>query len=162
RTTNDVDNVQSAMQQAFASLFYAVLTLLGITIMMFALSWQLALVALIALPIAGAVVGVIGSKSQKLFSAQWKNTGRVNGHIEESFTGHELVTVFGRQEMMRGRFDERNEDLYEASFRAQFYSGMIMPIMQWVTYLGYVRIALVGGLRVASGQMSLGEVPAVI
>lgn len=162
RTTNDVDNVQTAMQQAFASLFYAVMTIIGITIMMFVLSWQLALIALIALPIAGVVVGIIGSKSQKLFTAQWKNTGRLNGHIEESFTGHELVTVFGRQEAMRERFDERNEDLYEASFRAQFYSGMIMPIMQWVTYLGYVGIAVVGGLRVATGQMSLGQVTAFI
>ncbi|MFB9072554.1 ABC transporter ATP-binding protein [Citricoccus parietis] len=162
RTTNDVDNVQTAMQQAFASLFYAVMTIVGITIMMFVLSWQLALIALIALPIAGVVVGIIGSKSQKLFTAQWKNTGRLNGHIEESFTGHELVTVFGRQESMRERFDERNEDLYEASFRAQFYSGMIMPIMQWVTYLGYVGIAVVGGLRVATGQMSLGQVTAFI
>ncbi|GAA1659077.1 multidrug ABC transporter ATP-binding protein [Citricoccus zhacaiensis] len=162
RTTNDVDNVQTAMQQAFASLFYAVMTIIGITIMMFVLSWQLALIALIALPIAGIVVGLIGSKSQKLFTAQWKNTGRLNGHIEESFTGHELVTVFGRQESMRERFDERNEDLYEASFRAQFYSGMIMPIMQWVTYLGYVGIAVVGGLRVATGQMSLGQVTAFI
>ncbi|WP_313817074.1 ABC transporter ATP-binding protein [Citricoccus sp.] len=162
RTTNDVDNVQTAMQQAFASLFYAVMTIIGITIMMFVLSWQLALIALIALPIAGIVVGIIGSKSQKLFTAQWKNTGRLNGHIEESFTGHELVTVFGRQESMRERFDERNEDLYEASFRAQFYSGMIMPIMQWVTYLGYVGIAVVGGLRVATGQMSLGQVTAFI
>ncbi|GAA1127439.1 ABC transporter ATP-binding protein [Citricoccus alkalitolerans] len=162
RTTNDVDNVQTAMQQAFASLFYAVMTIIGITIMMFVLSWQLALIALVALPIAGIVVGLIGSKSQKLFTAQWKNTGRLNGHIEESFTGHELVTVFGRQESMRERFDERNEDLYEASFRAQFYSGMIMPIMQWVTYLGYVGIAVVGGLRVATGQMSLGQVTAFI
>ncbi|MGW9551451.1 ABC transporter ATP-binding protein [Citricoccus zhacaiensis] len=162
RTTNDVDNVQTAMQQAFASLFYAVMTIIGITIMMFVLSWQLALIALVALPIAGIVVGIIGSKSQKLFTAQWKNTGRLNGHIEESFTGHELVTVFGRQESMRERFDERNEDLYEASFRAQFYSGMIMPIMQWVTYLGYVGIAVVGGLRVATGQMSLGQVTAFI
>ncbi|SLN00977.1 ABC transporter ATP-binding protein [Brevibacterium yomogidense] len=162
RTTNDVDNVQTAMQQAFASLFYAVLTIVGITIMMFALSWRLAVIALVALPIAALVVGLVGSKSQKLFAAQWKNTGRLNGHIEESFTGHDLVTVFGRQEAMRGTFDERNEDLYEASFRAQFYSGMIMPIMQWVTYLGYVGIALVGGLRVASGQMSLGQVTAFI
>jgi len=162
RTTNDVDNVQTAMQQAFASLFYSVLTIIGITIMMFALSWRLALIALVALPIAGLVVGLVGSKSQKLFTAQWKNTGRLNGHIEESFTGHELVTVFGRQATMRERFDERNEDLYEASFQAQFYSGMIMPIMQWVTYLGYVGIALVGGLRVASGQMSLGQVTAFI
>ncbi|HJG50488.1 MAG TPA: ABC transporter ATP-binding protein/permease [Brachybacterium faecium] len=162
RTTNDVDNVQTALQQAFASLVYAVLTIVGITVMMFWLSWQLALIALIALPISAVVIGLIGAKSQKLFTAQWRNTGRLNGHVEESFTGHDLVTVFDRQDSMREQFDERNEELWEASFKAQFYSGMIMPIMQWVTYLGYVGIALVGGLRVASGQMSLGQVTAFI
>ena len=162
RTTNDVDNVQTALQQAFASLVYAVLTIVGITVMMFWLSWQLALIALIALPISGVVIGIIGAKSQKLFTAQWRGTGRLNGHVEESFTGHDLVTVFDRQDSMRAQFDERNEELWEASFKAQFYSGMIMPIMQWVTYLGYVGIALVGGLRVASGQMSLGQVTAFI
>ena len=162
RTTNDVDNVQSALQQAFASLVYAVLTIVGITAMMFWLSWQMALIALVALPVSGIVIGIIGSRSQKLFTAQWRNTGRLNGHVEESFTGHDLVTVFDRQDAMRERFDERNEELYEAAFRAQFYSGMIMPIMQWVTYLGYVGIAVVGGLRIAAGQMSLGQVVAFI
>jgi len=162
RTTNDVDNVQTALQQAFASLVYAVLTIVGITIMMFWLSWQLALIALIALPISAVVIGIIGAKSQKLFTAQWRNTGRLNGHVEESFTGHDLVTVFDRQDSMREQFDERNEELWEASFKAQFYSGMIMPIMQWVTYLGYVGIAVVGGLRIAAGQMSLGQVTAFI
>ncbi|EZP34586.1 multidrug ABC transporter ATP-binding protein [Micrococcus luteus] len=162
RATNDVDNVQQALQQAFASLVYSVLTVIGIVGMMFWLSWQLALIALIALPVAGVVVGVIGKKSQALFSAQWRETGRLNGHIEESFTGHELVTVFGRQRDMAARFDERNEELYEAAFTAQFYSGMIMPIMQWVNWLGYVGIAVVGGLRVANGQMTLGAVTAFI
>ncbi len=162
RTTNDVDNVQSAMQQAFATLVYSVLTIIGIIFMMFWLSWQLALIALIALPLSGVVIGIIGTKSQKLFTAQWRHTGQLNGHIEESFTGHELVTVFGRQQDMGERFDERNEELYQASFKAQFYSGMIMPIMQWVNYLGYVGIAVVGGLRVATGQMTLGAVTAFI
>ena len=162
RATNDVDNVQQALQQAFASLVYSVLTVIGIVGMMFWLSWQLALIALVALPVAGVVVGVIGKKSQALFSAQWRETGRLNGHIEESFTGHELVTVFGRQRDMAARFDERNEELYEAAFTAQFYSGMIMPIMQWVNWLGYVGIAVVGGLRVANGQMTLGAVTAFI
>src|SRR5699024_1955779 len=162
RTTNDVDNVQTALQQAFASLVYAVLTIVGITVMMFWLSWQLALIALIALPISGVAIGVIGSRSQKLFTAQWRHTGRLNGHVEESFTGHDLVTVFDRQDAMREQFDARNEELWEASFKAQFYSGMIMPIMQWVTYLGYVGIAVVGGLRIAAGQMSLGQVTAFI
>ncbi len=162
RTTNDVDNVQQAMQQAFATLVYSVLTLIGIVFMMFYLSWQLALIALISVPVAGVVVGVIGRRSQTLFTAQWRETGRLNGHIEESFTGHELVTVFGRQEDMAERFDERNGKLFEASFAAQFFSGMIMPIMQWVNWLGYVGIAVVGGLRVASGQMTLGAVTAFI
>ncbi|MGP5085908.1 ABC transporter ATP-binding protein [Brachybacterium tyrofermentans] len=162
RTTNDVDNVQTALQQAFASLVYAVLTIVGITAMMFYLSWQLAVIALVALPNSGVVIGIIGSKSQKLFTAQWRNTGRLNGHVEESFTGHDLVTVFDRQDSMLEQFDTRNEELYEASFKAQFYSGMIMPIMQWVTYLGYVGIAVVGGLRIASGQLSLGQVVAFI
>ncbi|MGP5641016.1 ABC transporter ATP-binding protein [Brachybacterium tyrofermentans] len=162
RTTNDVDNVQTALQQAFASLVYAVLTIVGITAMMFYLSWQLAVIALVARPISGVVIGIIGSKSQKLFTAQWRNTGRLNGHVEESFTGHDLVTVFDRQDSMLEQFDTRNEELYEASFKAQFYSGMIMPIMQWVTYLGYVGIAVVGGLRIASGQLSLGQVVAFI
>ncbi|WP_067190376.1 ABC transporter ATP-binding protein [Micrococcus lylae] len=162
RTTNDVDNVQQAMQQAFSSLFLSVLTVIGIVGMMFWLSWQLALIALIALPVAGVVVGVIGKRSQQLFTAQWRETGRLNGHIEESFTGHELVTVFGRQEDMADRFDERNEAMYQASFKAQFFSGMIMPIMQWVNWLGYVGIAVVGGLRVANGQMTLGAVTAFI
>ncbi|WP_415783792.1 ABC transporter ATP-binding protein, partial [Micrococcus flavus] len=162
RTTNDVDNVQQALQQAFATLVYSVLTILGIVGMMVWLSWQLALIALIALPVAGVVVGVVGKKSQALFTAQWRETGRLNGHIEESFTGHELVTVFGRQADMAERFDERNEAMYEAAFKAQFYSGMIMPIMQWVNWLGYVGIAVVGGLRVANGQMTLGAVTAFI
>ena len=130
--------------------------------MMFYLSWLMALIALVALPLSGIVVGVIGSKSQKLFTAQWRNTGRLNGTIEESFTGHEIITAFGRSDSMGEQFDERNEELYQASFKAQFFSGMIMPIMQWVSYLGYVGIAVVGALRVASGQMTLGAVTAFI
>ena len=162
RTTNDIDNVQNAMQQAFTSVIYSVLTIIGIIIMMFSLSWQLALIALIALPLSGIVVGIIGTRSQKLFTAQWRNTGRLNGHIEEAFTGHDLVTAFGRQDQMGERFNTRNEELYEVSFKAQFFSGMIMPIMQWVNYLGYVGIAVIGGLRVANGQMTLGAVTAFI
>ncbi|MGO1638799.1 MAG: ABC transporter permease, partial [Ancrocorticia populi] len=132
RTTNDVDNVQAALQQAFTSLVYCVLTVIGIVAMMFYLSWQMALIALIALPLSALVVGIVGTKSQKLFADQWRHTGRLNGTIEESFTGHEIITAFGRQELMGEQFGERNEALYEASFKAQFYSGMIMPIMQWV------------------------------
>lgn len=162
RVTNDVDNIQAALQQAFSQLVQSVLTVLGITIMMFIVSWQLALIALIALPLSGVIAGVIGSRSQKLFAAQWKNTGSLNGHIEESYSGLELVRAFGRDEVMLAEFDERNEKLYRASFGAQFVSGTIMPAMTFVSYLSYVLIAVVGGLRVATGQMTLGDATAFI
>ena len=162
RVTNDVDNIQQALQQAFAQLISSALTVLGIVIMMFIVSWQLALIALVALPLSGVAAGIIGSRSQKLFAAQWKNTGQLNGQIEESFSGHDLVRVFGRDADILERFDERNEALYKASFGAQFVSGMIMPVMQFVSYLSYVGIAVVGGLRVASGGMSLGDATAFI
>jgi ATP-binding cassette subfamily B protein len=162
RVTNDVDNIQQALQQAFAQLINSLLTVIGIVIMMFIVSWQLAIIALIALPLSGVAAGIIGSRSQKLFAAQWKNTGALNGQIEESFSGHDLVRVFGRDADMLDRFEERNEALYKASFGAQFVSGIIFPVMQFVSYLSYVGIAVVGGLRVASGSMSLGDATAFI
>ena len=162
RVTNDVDNIQAALQQAFSQLVQSVLTVLGITAMMFIVSWQLALIALIALPLSGVIAGVIGTRSQKLFAAQWKNTGSLNGHVEETYSGLELVRSFGRDEEMLEEFDERNEKLYQASFGAQFVSGMIMPAMTFVSYLSYVLIAVVGGLRVASGQITLGDATAFI
>ncbi|MFC4223188.1 ABC transporter ATP-binding protein [Lysinibacter cavernae] len=162
RVTNDVDNIQSALQQAFSQLVQSLLTVLGIAAMMFIVSWQLALIALIALPLSGIIAGVIGARSQKLFSAQWKNTGALNGHIEETFSGQEIVRAFGRDKEMLEEFDRRNEKLYSASFGAQFVSGMIMPAMTFVSYLSYVLIAVVGGLRVASGQLTLGDATAFI
>ncbi|GAA2026914.1 ABC transporter ATP-binding protein [Yaniella flava] len=162
RTTNDVDNIQTAVQNTVSSLLNGLLTIIGITIMMFTLSWQLALIALIAVPIAAAVVGIIGKRAQKLFSAQWANTGKLNGHIEEAFTGHDVMTLFNRTDAMIAEFDAHNDAVYQASYKAQFISGMINPIMQWVTYLGYVGIAVVGALRVAAGAMPLGSVTAFI
>lgn len=162
RVTNDVDNIQTALQQAFSQLVQSLLMVIGIIIMMFIVSWQLALVALVALPLSAIVAGVIGSRSQKLFAAQWKNTGALNGVIEESFTGHEIVTVFGREDAQAERFAEKNNGLYSASFGAQFVSGMIMPVMTFVSYLSYVGIAVLGGLRVATGTMTLGDATAFI
>jgi ATP-binding cassette subfamily B multidrug efflux pump len=162
RVTNDVDNIQAALQQAFSQLVQSVLTVVGIAIMMFIVSWQLALIALIALPLSGVIAGVIGSRSQRLFTEQWKQTGSLNGHIEESYSGLELVRAFGRDEVMLAEFDERNEKLFTASFGAQFVSGTILPAMTFVSYLSYVLIAVVGGLRVASGQMTLGDATAFI
>ena len=162
RVTNDVDNIQQSLQQAFSQLIQSVLTVLGIAAMMFIVSWQLALIALISLPLSAIIAGVIGVRSQKLFTAQWKNTGTLNGHIEETFSGQEIVRAFGRDQEMLEEFDKRNEELYAASFGAQFVSGMIMPAMTFVSYLSYVLIAVVGGLRVASGQMTLGDATAFI
>ncbi|MDP9885303.1 ATP-binding cassette subfamily B protein [Sinomonas atrocyanea] len=162
RVTNDVDNVQQALQQAFSQLLSSILQVLGIIVMMFIVSWELALIALVALPLSAVVTGVIGTRSQKLFKAQWRDTGILNGHIEESFSGHELAILFGREKEMVEGFDGKNEDLYRASFGAQFVSGMMFPIMNWISYLAYVGIAVVGGLRVAAGQMTLGDATAFI
>ncbi|GAA1366772.1 ABC transporter ATP-binding protein [Arthrobacter rhombi] len=162
RVTNDVDNIQTALQQAFSQLIQSLLTVIGIVIMMFIVSWQLALIALVALPLSAVAAAVIGGKAQGLFAAQWKSTGSLNGQIEESFSGHDLMKVFGREDDSVARFDERNEELYKASFGAQFVSGTIFPVMQFISYLAYVGIAVVGGLRVAAGQMSLGDATAFI
>ena len=162
RVTNDVDNVQTALQQTFSSLLENIMRVLGILIMMFVLSWQLALVALIALPLSAAAAGIVGSRAQKHFGKQWAATGALNGQIEEDFTGHQLVTVFGREDDMARDFDRRNDDLYRSAFSAQFVSGTIMPIMQFVSWLSYVGIAVVGGMRVVSGSMTLGAATAFI
>lgn len=162
RVTNDVDNIQSALQQAFSQLVQSVMTVLGITVMMFIVSWQLALIALVALPLSGIIAGVIGVRSQKLFAAQWKYTGSLNGHVEESLSGLELVRAYGRDDEMLAEFDERNDKLFSAAFGAQFVSGMIMPAMTFISYLSYVLVAVAGGLRVASGQMTLGDATAFI
>ncbi|MGO3086269.1 MAG: ABC transporter ATP-binding protein [Corynebacterium flavescens] len=162
RTTNDIDNVQQALQQALSQIFYNILLVAGITVMMFSVSWQLALIALLSLPLTGLVIGVIGSRSQKQFTTQWRSTGQLNGHVEESFSGHELALVFGRTDAMSEEFDSRNEELFRSAAMAQFLSGMMMPIMQFISYLSYVAIAVFGGLRVASGNMTLGDATAFV
>ncbi|MPV52408.1 ATP-binding cassette domain-containing protein [Corynebacterium sp. zg331] len=162
RTTNDVDNIQQALQQALAQALNALLMVIGITAMMFWVSWQLALVALLSLPLTGVVLAVIGSRSQRQFATQWRATGLLNGHVEEAFSGHEVLHVFGRTDAAVAEFEERNQELFRASATAQFLSGMMMPVMQFISYLSYVGIAVLGGLRVASGAMSLGEATAFI
>lgn len=162
RTTNDVDNIQQALQQAFSQLIENLLLIIGLAAMMFVVSWQLALIALISLPLSALIAGVLGARAQKLFVAQWKYTGDLNGHIEESFTGHELVRIFNRDAEMAAEFDRRNEKLFEAAHRAQFISGSMMPGMMFVNYLIYVFVAVVGALRVTAGHMTLGDVVAFI
>lgn len=162
RVTNDVDNVQNALQQGFSQGLNSLLRVVGIAAMMFIVSWHLALIALIALPLSVAVAGVLGSKSRVKFTEQWRQTGRVNGHIEETFSGLELVRSFGRAQDMLEEFDQRNEALYRSAFTAQFLSGMIMPLMQFVSFLSYVLIAVAGALRVAAGAITLGDATAFI
>ena len=162
RVTNDVDNVQQSLQQTLSQLLTSLFTLIAVLILMFSISWSLALIALITVPIAMGVTALIAKRSQKLFVAQWKNTGELNSIVEETFTGHGLVKVFGRQRESQAAFDAKNADLYEASFGAQFISGIIMPVMMFIGNLNYVVIAVVGGLRVANGTMSLGDVQAFI
>ena len=130
--------------------------------MMFSISWELALVALVTVPITMVVTGAVMKRSQGMFIDQWRRTGRLNAHIEETFSGHALVKVFGRQEEVERTFAEENEKLYEASFGAQFVSGLIMPTMMFIGNLNYVVIAVLGGLKVASGSISLGDVQAFI
>ncbi|QDO89902.1 ABC transporter ATP-binding protein [Ornithinimicrobium ciconiae] len=162
RVTNDIDNVSQSLQQTLSQLLNSLLTVVAMVVMMFVISPTLALVALITIPVSVVITGVIGSRAQKQFKRQWKHTGEVNAIVEETFTGHELIKVFGRQAESRRTFDKANNDLYEAGFGAQFISGIIMPTMMFVGNLNYVVIAVLGGLRVASGTMSLGEVQAFI
>jgi ATP-binding cassette subfamily B protein len=162
RVTNDIDNVSQSLQQTMSQLLTSVLTIVFVVGMMFFISPTLALIALITIPITMVIAGLVMRKSQTQFVAQWRRTGSLNAQIEESFTGHALVKVFGRQKEVQATFEVENDELYEASFRAQFLSGLIMPIMMFIGNLNYVIIAVIGGLRVASGTMSLGDVQAFI
>ena len=162
RVTNDVDNVQQSLQQTLSQLLTSLFTVVAVVALMFSISWSLALIALVTIPISIWITTTIAKRSQKLFAQQWKNTGQLNGIIEETFTGHGLVKVFGRQKESQAAFDEKNGELYSAAFGAQFISGIIMPSMMFIGNLNYVVIAVVGGLRVASGSMSLGDVQAFI
>ncbi|HEY8456410.1 MAG TPA: ABC transporter ATP-binding protein, partial [Actinopolymorphaceae bacterium] len=162
RVTNDIDNITQCLQQTLSQLLTSLLTVVGVIVMMFVVSPLLSLIALVAVPLSVVVTQQIGKRSQKQFIAQWTHTGTLNAHIEESFTGHELVKVFGRQREVQESFAAKNDDLFQASFKAQFISGIIMPSMMFIGNLSYVAVAVVGGLRVASGAMSLGDVQAFI
>ena len=162
RVTNDVDNVSQSLQQSLSQAVTSLLTVVGVIVMMFLLSPLLALIALVTVPLTLVTTVLIAKRSQKMFVAQWTNTGELNGQIEETFTGHALVKVFGRQKEVEQRFRAKNDELYEASFGAQFVSGLIMPAMTFIGNLVYVGIAVVGGLQVASGAMQLGDVQAFI
>jgi ATP-binding cassette subfamily B protein len=162
RVTNDIDNISQSLQQTMSQLLTSLLTVVFVVAMMFSISWQLALVALVTVPITMLVTGAVMKRSQGMFIDQWRRTGRLNAHIEETFSGHALVKVFGRQEEVERTFAEENDELYQASFGAQFVSGLIMPTMMFIGNLNYVVIAVLGAVKVANGSISLGDVQAFI
>ncbi|MDO5494348.1 MAG: ABC transporter ATP-binding protein [bacterium] len=162
RLTNDIDNVTQVLQQTLSQVVTSILTVVGVLAMMVWISPTLSIIALIIVPLAAVVTTTIMKRSQPQFVRQWKSTGTATGIVEESFTGHDVVTAFGAQGHFREEFGRENEELYDASFRAQFLSGLMMPSMMVLSNISYVAIAVVGGLRILSGQISLGSVQAFI
>ncbi len=162
RVTNDMDNIAQTLQQTMTQVLRSLLTVVAVVIMMFVISPLLALVALVTVPITMVVAGQVMRRSRTKFIDQWRTTGTLNAQIEEAYTGHALTKVFGRQRYMQATFDEQNERLFRASDQAQFLSSLIMPIMVFIGNLNYVIIAVIGGLRIASGTMTLGDVQAFI
>jgi len=162
RVTNDIDNITTTLQQGLSQLLTSILTIAGVLVIMVWISPLLAVVALVTVPLSIVVTLLIARRSQTQFAAQWARTGTLNGHVEQMHTGHALVQVFGQRKKAIDDFDQQNQALYEASFRAQFLSGIIFPAMAFIGNLNYVVIAAVGGFRVATGTMTLGDVQAFI
>ncbi|MGV9379471.1 ABC transporter ATP-binding protein [Nonomuraea sp. NPDC003707] len=162
RATNDTDNIAQTLQQTMSQLISSVLTVVAVLVVMFWISPVLALIALVSVPVSVYVTTVIGKRSQPQFIKQWSSTGKLNGHIEEMYGGHTLVKVFGRQKEAAEIFEQHNDALFTSSFRAQFISGIIQPAMMFIGNLNYVLVAVVGGFKVASGSISLGDVQAFI
>jgi len=162
RVTNDIDNVSQSLQQTLSQVLSSLLTVVFVLVMMFTLSPVLTLVALASIPVTMVVAMLVMSRSGKQFVAQWRHTGTLNAQVEEAFTGHALVKVFGRQREVQASFETENEALYQAGFKAQFFSGLIMPAASFIGNLNYAVIAVLGGLRVANGTISLGDVQAFI
>ena len=162
RVTNDVDNISASVSIAISQLFTAVLTIVAVAVMMLTISVLLTLIAVATVPLSLWVTRTIARRSQRMFVAQWAGTGRLNAHIEETYSGFTLVRTYGHRDSAQARFAELNADLYRTSFAAQFLSGLISPATMFVGNLSYVAVAVVGGVQVATGQISLGSVQAFI
>ncbi len=162
RVTNDIDNLAQSLQQTVSQVLTSLLTLIGVTVMMFLISPLLAAIALVTVPLSIVLIKVIGGRAGPRFVEQWRHTGAVNGQAEEVFTGHAIVKSFGQHRKVEERFAEDNDKLYEASFAAQFMSGLIQPAMTFMGNIQYVLIAVVGGLRISSGAISIGDMQAMI
>ncbi|HXL01550.1 MAG TPA: ABC transporter ATP-binding protein [Candidatus Atribacteria bacterium] len=162
RVTNDVDNIAHTLQQSITQVVHAIAVVVGVLIMMFSISPLLSWISLIIIPLSLLITMFVIRRSQKYFIAQWDSTGTLNGHIEESFTGHNVIEVFNQQDKVKERFDRENERVYEASFKAQFISSIIRPAVNFLNNVNYVVICIVGGIRVATGLITLGGVQAFI
>lgn len=160
RVTNDVDNVQASISVTISQLFTAVLSIISVTVMMVTISPLLTLITIATVPLSLWVTRSIARRSQKMFVAQWTDTGRLNAHIEETYSGFTVVRTFGHRASAQQRFGELNADVYSSSFGAQFLSGLISPATMFVGNLSYVAVAVIGGYQVATGQITLGSVQA--
>ena len=162
RVTNDIDNVAQSLQQTLNQMLTSVLILFGVAIMMFTISPLLAVVALVTVPISIYGMRVVARRARPRFMAQWRSTGHLNAQIEETFTGHAVVKAFGRQPEVEERFRATNDELYESSFGAQFMSSLMQPFTMFMGNVQYAIVAIVGGLRVAAGAITIGDIQAFI
>ncbi len=162
RAVNDMDNISSTLQQSVTQLITSAVSLIGVLIMMLTISWELSLIVLVTLPLSIFVVTGIAKRSQDYFRRQQRSLGDLNGHVEEMYTGHKIVKAFGHEGKAIAQFAELNDKLYDAGWRAQFVSGIIMPLMRFVGNIGYVFVAVVGGIMATQGALSLGDVQAFI
>ncbi|ANJ69528.1 ABC transporter transmembrane region family protein [Latilactobacillus curvatus] len=160
RAINDMDNIASTLQQSLTQMVTSAVTFIGVMWMMLSISWQLTLIALVTIPLSLVVVGIVAPKSQKFFAAQQKSLGLLNNQIEENFSGQVVLKTFNREQVTIDAFEEQNALLYKAAWKAQFISGVIMPLMTFVNNIGYVFVAIVGGIRVSHGQVTLGDMQA--
>src|SRR5690606_38070124 len=156
RVTNDMDNISSTLQQSMTQLISSVLTIIGVIVMMLSISPLMTLIAVLTIPLSIVAITSIAKRSQRQFVRQQKELGMLNGHVEEMYTGHKVVKVFGREQKSLQQFDEINERLYDAGWKAQFISGVIMPIMSFIGNIGYVLVAVVGGILVLKGKIKIG------
>lgn len=160
RVTNDLDNVSSTLQQSLNELITSVVTIIGVTIMMLTINVWLTLICLVVLPVGVFCTRPIIKKSQKFFGSQQKELGKMNGHVEEVYSGHKIIKAFNREKISIEEFEEINKRLYNAGWKAQFVSGIIMPLMQFINNVAYVAIAVAGGLFVTGGTITIGDIQA--
>lgn len=162
RITNDIDTLQQSFNQCITQLITSVTTLIGVLVMMLSISPLMTLIAIVILPLSGGLVGIVVKRSQKYFIAQQKYLGRINGQIEEVYSGHNVVKSFNREQIVTDEFDETNGILYKSAWKSQFLSGMMMPIMQFIGNLGYVAVAVLGSFLVINGSIQLGDIQSFI